>query len=185
MLVMVNNELEIVERILKKDERALRLFYNQYYKQIFNFIYRKTKKYHLTEELTQDTFIDFLDALRDFRFQSSLKTFIFSIAKNKAIDWIRRKKIKNIIFSMLPNYVVEGLKVVLIDEELEKKALAKKITHVFAKLPNDYRRILRQKYIEEAKVDKIAHDLNLGFKATESLLFRARKAFVKIFNATV
>src|SRR4030042_1569190 len=153
---MRNNEIEIVERIIKKDEKALRFFYNQYYKQVFNFIYRKTKKYHLSEELTQDTFIDFLEALRDFRFQSSLKTFIFSIAKNKTIDWIRRKKIKTFIFSMLPDYVVEGLKVVLMDEEIEKKALAKKIAHVFSKLPNDYRKILRQKYIEDAKVDQIA-----------------------------
>ncbi len=182
---METNELEIVKKILKKDEKVLRLFYNQYYKQVFNFIYRKTKKYHLSEELTQDTFIDFLEALRDFRFQSSLKTFIFSIAKNKTIDWIRKKKIKKIIFSMLPNYVVEGLKVVLMDEEIEKKALTKKITHVFSKLPNDYRKILRQKYVEEVKVDQIAQDFKLGFKATESLLFRARKAFVKIFNATV
>jgi RNA polymerase sigma-70 factor (ECF subfamily) len=182
---MKSNEVEIVEKIIKKDEKIFRLFYNQYYKQVFNFIYRKTKKYYLAEEITQDTFIDFLDALRDFRFQSSLKTFIFSIAKNKTIDWIRKKKIKNIIFSMLPDYVVEGLKVVLMDEEMEKKALTKKISHVFSKLPNDYRRILRQKYIEETKVDQIAQDLNLGFKATESLLFRARKAFVKIFNATV
>jgi RNA polymerase sigma-70 factor (ECF subfamily) len=49
--------------------------------------------------LTQDTFVDFLEALRDFRYQSSLKTFIFSIAKNKNIDWLRKKKIKKIIFS--------------------------------------------------------------------------------------
>lgn len=181
---MKNNELEIVEKILKKDEKTFRLFYNQYYKQVFNFIYRKTKKYHLAEELTQDTFIDFLDALRDFRYQSSLKTFIFSIAKNKTIDWMRKKKIKTFIFSMFPDYVIEGLKVVLMDEEIEKKALTKKIAHVFSKLPNDYRKILRQKYIEEVKVDQIAQDFSLGFKATESLLFRARKAFMKIFNAT-
>jgi RNA polymerase sigma-70 factor (ECF subfamily) len=179
------NEVEIVQRMIKKDEKALRIFYNQYYKQVFNFVYQKTKKYHLTEELTQDTFIDFLDALRDFRYQSSLKTFLFSIAKNKTIDFMRKKKIKTLIFSMLPSYVVEGLKVVLMDEEIEKKELTKKIAHVFEKLPNDYRKILRQKYIEEIKVDQIAVDFKLGFKATESLLFRARRAFVKIFNATV
>jgi RNA polymerase sigma-70 factor (ECF subfamily) len=176
------DEQKLVEKILKKDEKAFRFFYNRYYKQIFNFIYQKTKRYHLAEELTQDTFVDFLEALRDFRYQSSLKTFIFSIAKNKTIDWLRKKKIKKIIFSMLPNYVVEGLKIVLLDEELEKKALTKKIASVFSKLPNDYRRILRQKYIEEIKVEKIAQNFNLGFKATESLLFRARKAFVKIFK---
>ncbi len=176
------NESEIVERILKKDEKAFRVFYNSYQKQVFNFIYRKTKNYHLSEELTQDSFVDFLDALRDFRFQSSLKTFLFSIAKNKTIDWMRKKKIKKIIFSMLPDYVVEGLKIVLMDEEIEKKVLTRKIEKVFLRLPNDYRKVLRQKYIEEAKVGEIAQNFNLSFKATESLLFRARQAFIKIFK---
>lgn len=182
---MQTTEINIVERILNKDEKAFRVFYNKNHKQVFNFIYQKTKNYPLSEELTQDTFVDFLDALRDFRYQSSLKTFLFSIAKNKTIDWIRKKKIKKIIFSMLPDYVVEGLKIVLMDEEIEKKVLAKKIKKVFAKLPNDYQRILRQKYIEEIKVGKIAQNFNLSFKATESLLFRARQTFIRIFNTTV
>jgi len=180
---MKTSEEKIVQGIIKRDEKTLRFFYNKYYKQVFNFIYRKTKKYYLSEELTQDTFIDFLEALRDFRYQSSLKTFIYSIAKNKTIDYMRKKKFKTLLFSMLPAYVVEGLKIVLMDDELEKKALTKKIAHVFSKLPNDYQKILRLKYLEETKVDQIAQDFNLGFKATESLLFRARRAFIRIFRA--
>jgi DNA-directed RNA polymerase specialized sigma24 family protein len=50
-----------------------------------------------------------------------------------------------------------------LDEEMENKALTKIIAHVFSKLPNDYQRILRQKYIEGIKVDKIAQNFNLGF----------------------
>jgi len=175
-------EKQIVANIIKRDQKTLLEFYQKYQKPVLNFIYRQTKDYHLSEELTQDVFIDFIEALRDFRYQSSLKTFIFSIAKNKTIDWIRKKKIKKIIFSALPSYIVEGLKVVFIDEEIEKKDLAKKIKKVFEILPNDYRLILRQKYIDGTKVDEIAKRLQLGFKATESLLFRARQAFIKAFK---
>jgi len=175
-------EKNIVNNIIKKDTRTLNIFYKKYYQSIFNFIYRQTKDYSLSEELTQDVFIDFIEGLRNFRFQASLKTYIFSIAKNKVIDWIRKKKIKKIIFSALPSYIVERLKVVFIDEELEKKALTHKINRVFAKLPNDYRLILRQKYLDGDPVTEIAKRLQLGFKATESLLFRARQAFIKLFN---
>lgn len=175
-------EKEIVNNIIKKDQKTLLEFYQRYQHPVFNFIFRQTKDYHLSEELTQDVFIDFIEALRDFRFQASLKTFLFAIAKNKTVDWIRKKKIKKVIFSALPAYIVEGLKVVFIDEEIDKKELAKKIKKVFESLPNDYRFILRQKYIDEVKIIEIAKKLQLGFKATESLLFRARQAFIKVFR---
>lgn len=175
-------EKEIVNNIIKKDVKTLLDFYRQYQRPVFNFIFRQTKDQFLSEELTQDVFLEFIEALRDFRYQASLKTFLFSIAKNKTIDWIRKKKIKKILFSALPSYVVEGLKFVLMDEEIEKKFLTKKIAKVFKTLPNDYRFILRQKYLDGERVTEIAEKLQLGFKATESLLFRARQAFIKAFK---
>ncbi|MFN6992559.1 MAG: RNA polymerase sigma factor, partial [Fervidobacterium sp.] len=113
-----------------------------------------------------DVFLDFIESLRDFRGQCSLKTFLFTIARNKVIDIIRKKKIKKILFSALSPHVVEGLKTIFLDEEIEKKELAAKIKKVFKKLPNDYQLVLRLKYVEGEKVKSIAHKLSLGFKAT-------------------
>jgi len=176
------DERGIVEKIINKDERATLSLFHEYKKPLFNFINRQLNDYHLTEELTQDVFLDFLEGIRDFNFQSSLKTYLFSIARNKVIDVIRKKKIKKILFSMMPQYIVEGLKTILIDDEIEKGELAAKIKKVFNTLPNDYELVLRLKYIEGAKVKEISEKLALRFKATESLIFRARKAFIKIFN---
>ena len=175
-------EKELLEKIIKKDEKALIRVYKKYQPSIFNFVRSQINNYQTAEELTQDIFIDFIEALRDFRFQSSLKTFLFSIAKHKIVDQIRKRKIKNILFSKLPSYIVESLKVVFIDEEIDKKELREKITKILSSLPNDYRVILRLKYIEGIKVNEIAEKLKMNFKATESLLFRARKNFIKVFN---
>jgi len=175
-------EKKIVEKIINRDSSAFFYFYKKNYPFIFNLVKSKIKDVNEAEELTQDIFLDFIEALRSFRFQSSLKTFLFAIAKNKIIDKIRKKKIKKILFSKLPHFLVQGLQVVLIDDELNKKELRKKINLAFKKLPNDYRLILRLKYIEDKKVSFIAKKLKKRFKATESLLFRARRTFVKIFN---
>lgn len=175
-------EKELLEKIIKKDEKALIHVYKKYQPSIFNFVRSQINSYQLAEELTQDIFIDFIEALRDFRFQSSLKTFLFSIARHKIVDQIRKRKIKNILFSKLPSYIVESLKVVFIDEEIDKKELREKITKILSSLPNDYRVILRLKYIEGIKVNEIAEKLKMNFKATESLLFRARKSFIKVFS---
>lgn len=82
----------------------------------------------------------------------------------------------------MPAYILEGLTAVVFDDGLEKKELSTKIKHVFDHLPNDYKMVLRLKYIEGAKVKTIANKLSLGFKATESLIYRARKAFIKVFH---
>ena len=184
MLAMDINqeEKELLEKIIKKDEKALIHVYKKYQPSIFNFVKSQINNYQLAEELTQDIFIDFIEALRDFRFQSSLKTFLFSIARHKVVDQIRKRKIKNILFSRLPSYIIESLKVVFIDEEIDKKELQEKIAKIINSLPNDYQLVLRLKYIEGIKIKEISEKLKMNFKATESLLFRARKSFIKVFN---
>lgn len=175
---------KIVEQIIRKDERALLNFYKHHHQKILLYIIRQLKDTHLAEEITQDVFLDFIENIRDFRGESSIKTFLFTIARNKIIDHIRKKKIKKILFSAIPSFIVEGLATVVMDEEIEKKELTRKIKRVFDHLPNDYRIILRLKYLDGEKVMGIAKKLSLNFKATESLLFRARRAFVKIFKST-
>lgn len=179
---MQSREKKLIERIIRKDEKALLEVHRLYKKSIFRFVYRKLNDYQEAEEITQDTFFDFIEHLRDFRGDSSLKTFIFSIAKHKAIDAIRKRKIKKVLFSAFPEHIVERFVTVFFDDEIEKKELAEKIQKVFDKLPNDYRVILRLKYIEQVKVKKIAKKLRLSFKAAESLLFRARRAFVALWE---
>lgn len=176
---------ELLGRIIKKDERALLRLYKKYHPSVFRYVRSQINNYQTAEELTQDIFINFIEALRDFRFQSSLKTFLFSIARHKVVDQIRKKKIKNILFSRLPVFIVESLKVVFIDEEIDKNELKEKISKVIDSLPNDYSLVLRLKYIEGIKMKEIAKRLKLNFKATESLLFRARKSFVKVFNGEI
>jgi len=176
-------EKETVEKIINKDNLTFFQFYKKNYSLVFNFIKSKIREKNRAEELTQDVFFDFIESLRDFHFHCSLKTFLLAIAKNKVIDEIRKKKIRSILFSHLPDFVVESLKVVFIDEELTKNELKKKIENVFKKLPKDYQLVLRLKYIENKKVSFIAQRLKIKFKAAESLLFRARKAFIKIFNS--
>lgn len=179
---LTKQDKKIIQKIIRQDESTLIAFYNKYRKHIFHFINKQLNNAFLAEELTQDTFFDFIESVRNFRAESSLKTFLFSIAKHKTIDTMRKKQIKKILFSHLPFYIVERLSTIILDDEIEKKELAKKIKNTFKKLPNDYSLILRLKYIEETGVREIAKKLSLTFKATESLLFRARKAFAKIFN---
>lgn len=173
---------KIIENIIKKDEGAILYIYNHYRKQVFNFVNKQLNNFQLSEEVTQDIFLDFIEDLRDFRGESSLKTFLFAIARHKVIDVIRKKKIKKVLFSHLPSSIIENVSTFVLDEDIEKKEIMEKIKKTFDYLPNDYRIILRLKYINGERVRAIAEKFALTFKATESLLFRARRAFVKVFR---
>lgn len=177
----MNDDKMVLERLLAQDERALKSFYSEHKKALMQFIVRSLPEDD-AEEVLQDTFFGFIESLRNFRSQSTLKTFLYSIAKRKIIDRLRRTRIKRVLFSYLPSYVVETLATVLLQDTVDKRHIAKKISRVFHRLPNDYARVLRLKYIEGYKVSRIGSDMGLSFKAVESLLFRARKAFAAMYS---
>ena len=174
-------EKDFLEKLKSGDEAAFERFYKEYKKPLYSFIYRRVRKKEVTEEILNRTFFAFFEALRDFQGKSSLKTYLYSIAKHKIIDYYRKKKLKQVFLSRLSEPVISGLKVFL-DDEIEREELREKIKRAFELLPNDYKKILRLKYIEGLKVKEISKHFKLKFKATESLLFRARKAFIKVFQ---
>jgi len=176
-------EHELVKKIIVKDHRALHTLYHSYHAMVHGYVTKRISQQTIAEEITQDVFISVLERMRDFRFQCSIKTFIYTIARNKVVDYYRKKKIKNILFSRLPAFVVERLSPVFMEKEIEKRELEQKLTNTFAKLPHDYELVLRLKYIEEQSVKDIAIRLAKTCKSTESMLYRARHAFMQIFSS--
>lgn len=57
-----------------------------------SFLYRLTCDKEITNDLAQDTFIKVIEKQNQFKGQSSFKTWIFSIATNHALDWLRKRK---------------------------------------------------------------------------------------------
>lgn len=176
------SDLELVDLLLKKNDSALHELVHRYEKKLHNFIFKKLRNREVAQEIVQDVFIELFEALRGYKKNASLQTYLFTIANYKAIDYIRKQKIKRVLFSAIPPFILERIKTILIDDELEKNELRHKIESVIQKLPNDYRVVIRLKYIEGYRVERIAKEMSLSFKATESLLYRARKAFITLYK---
>jgi len=176
------DEKKLVSQILAGNERALRYFYNAYQLRLTNFIKSKIANEGDAEEILQDTFLASIEALRDFSFRCRLFTFIASIANHKIIDFYRRKKIKDVVFSRLPD--VEPLVSTLFgpEDSLDEELLKEKIKQTFDRITPKYRQILKLKYIYGFSVDEIARKLSISFKSAESQLFRARQAFVLAYT---
>ena len=176
------DDLLLIERILEGEERALTEFYHLYYPKLSNYIRQKVENVSDGEEILQDSLLAVIEALRDFSGRSSLSTFVFAIVHNKVVDYYRRKKIKQVLFSKVPeleNIISELLKP---EDAFEEKLLKDKIKRTFERLEPKYRIVLILKYIEELPVVEIAKRISGTVKMAESRLFRARKAFVKLYS---
>lgn len=171
------DEKRTVSQILSGDEKTLRTFYRFFFPRLLAFVRGKVASSEDVEEIVQDTFLATLEGFRDFSFRCSLFTFICSIANHKIIDYYRRKKIKNIVFSKIPE--VESLISTFFGPEnkLDEELLRQRIKEAFAKISPTYSLILRLKYVYGYSVSEIAEKLSVSFKSAESRLFRARRAF--------
>lgn len=172
---------DLIDNILARDRRALHTFYQQYTPRLASFIHAKIGVREDAEEVLADTLFAFLEAIRDFHGKSSIKTFLFSIAHHKVVDYYRKKKLKQLLFSRTPS--LEHLVSPLLspEEELDTKLLKEKIQSVLSRILPRYRSILILKYMDNLSVSDIARKFALSFKSAESQLFRARKAFVELF----
>lgn len=175
------NDKELVNQILSGKENALLCFIRHFQKPLSGYLRKKIANEEDMEEILQDTFLATIESLRDFSFRCSLFTFICSIANHKVIDYYRRKKLKNIVFSRLPE--VESLLATLLgpEEKLDEALLRQKIKETFKTIAPKYEKILKLKYIYGYSVAEIAQRLSISFKSAESQLFRARKSFVANF----
>lgn len=66
--------------------------YKELLPELKSFLYRLTCDKEISEDIAHDTFIRVIEKQDQFRQQSSIKTWIFSIATNLAIDWLRKRK---------------------------------------------------------------------------------------------
>lgn len=95
-------------------EEILRDLYVEYSQDIYRYFYGLTLDPSLSEDLTADVFLEALKSLHTFRADSSVKTWLYSIARHCWCHYLRKKKIQPTIGS-------DGLEFVVDDNSLEKQ----------------------------------------------------------------
>ncbi len=94
ILIKVENlsDQQLIENYFKGDEKSLEILIKRYLKPIYSFIYRYVGNAQEAEDITQETFVKIWRHLKRFDKERSFKTWIFSIAKNASIDFLKKKK---------------------------------------------------------------------------------------------
>lgn len=167
----------LVERIIFGDSQSILEFYKLYSPKILRFLLKKLPSEEDAQEILNDVFLDAIDSLPMLKKNENLQAWVYQIAHYKTVDYYRKRKIKSILLSQIPYLEIVDAEVHQPEFIYEKDKIRDRIETTFRSLPELYRKILKLHYEDRFSVKEIAVILKLSFKATESLLFRARQSF--------
>lgn len=167
----------LLEKILQGDSDAVVAFYKIYSPKLMRFLNKKLRHKEDAEEILNDIFFAAIDELPFFQERSNINTWLFKIAHNKVADFYRKKKIKSLLLSQVPFLEILANEIEQPEFQYEKDKIRNRIEKALLSISSHYRKILTLHYEEKIAVKDLAVIFNLSFKATESLLFRARRSF--------
>ncbi len=161
--------------------------YNRYYNEVKFFIFSKIKSMDISEEIANDTFLKVYNKLNTYNSElSKINTWIYNIAKNSLIDYVRHENStnKNINIS---NFVdAEGNEFFSFisdnktDASLENNELKNSIDLAFQKITNEnQRKIGLLFFIEDMSYDDISKMLNVPLGTVKVMILRCRNSLQK------
>lgn len=179
---------EIIDSYKDGEKEAFKELINRYNSPIYNFVAHLTDKNN-APDIVQETFIKIWKNLEKFDTEkASFKTWIFTIAKNTATDFLRKKK--SLLFSDLESKNEEDIsfsenipdKNLLPDEILQKLEDSNLLNKFLDKLPVNYKTILILHYQEDMTFEEIGKLLEKPLNTVKSQHFRAIISLRKMFN---
>jgi len=175
----------LIQAALHGEDQAYRQLMEKYHDQIYNFIYRMVHDREQVEDLTQEAFIKAFQSLRSFNEEFAFSTWLYKIATNNSIDFIRRRKLQ--MYSIdkpvesrdsdftfeLPDETYEA------DKEVIRTQRAAMLQEAVNELPEKYRRVIQLRHMEERSYEEIAKILKLPIGTVKAHIFRAREILYK------
>lgn len=171
---------ELYERFLCGDNDSFKEIVEMYGPNLIFFINGYVNNLSVAEDLMEDTFCDLIFYKKRYTKSSSFKTYLFSIARNKSIDYIR--KINR--HRSVPYEEVEA--VCARDNSLEEKVVRDENVRFLYKaleqLTDDYRSVLYLFYFESMSYDEIGRALKKSNKQIKNMMYRAKKSLKAILE---
>lgn len=175
---MKTSDGQLISDYLEGNERALSILVDRYLKDVYNFAYRLTHNKQAAEDVAQESFIKAWKHIRRYRQDSDFKTWIFTIARNTAIDWLRQKK--EIALSAFENEEGENVLLATLkdtkplpDELIARAEDAAYVRALLSELNPEYREVLELRYSSNLTFEEIGNILKRPLHTVKSQHRRA------------
>ena len=167
----------LVHKILAGDINSFETLVAQHQKKIFSFIYQMVVSVEDARDLTQEVFLQVYRSLDKFRGDAKFSTWLYRIASNKTLDFLRRnKKTKPFDEDIYLNAIPEEKRHADYNPEniyLQEEKI-RRLRRLIAGLPDKYRMTLILFHYENLSYQQIAVTLDIPQKTVATRLYRAK-----------
>lgn len=175
------NEKDLIKEILNGDIEKFSYFIKEFQNEIFNLCFSIVKNRDDALDLTQEAFFLAYKNLKKFKGESSFSTWIYRIAYNLSINFVKKK---GQILTILDKdedemeFQIEDTKS-SVWEEIEKEERIKIVNECLNKLKDFDRLIIELREINNLTYEELSKILSLPIGTIKSRLFRARDKLKK------
>jgi RNA polymerase sigma-70 factor (ECF subfamily) len=176
------DDLTLVLRAKKEDMRAYDGLVRRYQERIYATVYHMTSNHEDANDLTQETFIKAFRALKSFKGDSSFYTWIYRIAVNKTINFLKQRKNRVQISLNDVDFNAENDPdlVALVSEktprrDLHLSELQEKLNAAMLKLSEHHRMVVTLHDVQGLSHEEIGKIMDCNVGTVRSRLFYARQ----------
>lgn len=172
----------IDQAVNEGDEQAYAMLMQRYNKPVYHMVLKMVRNVDDAEDLTIEAFAKAFKNIHRFKKDYTFSTWLFRIATNNAIDFIRKKRLNTM--SLNTSFTDDNGEAVSIDvkdgnlnpqEEAIKSQKIELIQMFVTKLPTKYQRLVRLRYFDELSYNEIAKELEAPLGTVKAQLHRARE----------
>ena len=183
---MIQNDAELIQRILAGDQDAFSPLVEKYQKGVHALAWRKIGDFHIAQEITQDAFFKAYQKLNTLKNYDTFAGWLYVIVANLARDWLRKNR--------LPMESLDITEASEVDQVSYSRYVAEKqateadetrrevVKELLQKLPESERTVVTLHYLGEMTVKAIGEFLGVSQNTVKSRLNRARNRLRKEEN---
>lgn len=174
----------MIRNVLAGKKGSATKFYQAYVGRVRRYLRTRLPSEADVEDVLQDTFLSVFDSLPLYRGEAKIETWVMAIARHEAADFYRKRYVRSIVQQTAPLFedMVEEARTP--EFEWKKKQMEERFAKAYKSLSQQYQNILSLRFELGMSVKEVAERMKLSFKATESLLYRARQAFAVAYATT-
>ncbi|OGU57776.1 MAG: hypothetical protein A2X64_05805 [Ignavibacteria bacterium GWF2_33_9] len=181
-------DIEIVNSIVAGNKNDFQKIVKKY-KRIISSVVRRTIRNPIeAEDLVQESFIKAYNAIQSYNQVYNFSSWLVRIATNHCIDYLRKKKMETISLSGKnlddeSDYELDFPdENTLPDDELINSETIRVINKSINELPENYKNIIRLRFIDELDYTEISKVLNIPLGTVKATIFRSRKLLQAILR---
>jgi RNA polymerase sigma-70 factor (ECF subfamily) len=166
-------------------EHELAQIYETHLERLYRFFYSRVLDKHTAEDLTSETFVAFVDHCRHQDQMEQPERYLYGIAKNIFLKYLRRKYSEPAAVSLEQLQDDFGYYVKCeVHEYEDKETLEERVAQLLVQLPEKQQRILRMRLLDKLTPTEIARQLGMSLNYVKTTQKRAVKSLKKMIACT-